>query len=87
MTIGDNSSSANCKSSELRATIGELLDSRNIPIYVIIQNSEEVTSRWTRADAERELERLYAHEAQLRAPRSAGLNTIRNDQIEIVARR
>lgn len=86
MTIGDVSS-AKCEPVDLQLTIYEQRDERDISIYVIIQNSEEITSQWTRAGAEHELQLLYAHEAQIRAPRSTGLNTICDDQVEMVARR
>lgn len=68
MAIGNNAFFADFESVRLQLTIDERRDQRNIPIYVIIQDSEEVTSRWTRADAEHELQRLYAHDAQVRAP-------------------
>ena len=45
-------------------TIEERPDERGILVYVIVQHGIDLTSRWTRADAELELHRLEALKAQ-----------------------
>ena len=55
--IGSNSISCDYR-------VAEFADDRVLPFYVIIRKGNDVTTRWTRADADHELLRLIALQRQ-----------------------